>query len=215
MAPKATVQAEPVTVKPLNLLRLELDIEGLAPYVQARFSEKARAQMRTKQEAGSTSRKGTAREARDFDRDFEQAQHRSTDGWVGIPAAALRNACIDACRLVGFQMTRAKMSIFIEADGFDALDGTPLIRLGGGDPERVELAVRNANGVADLRVRPMWRTWTALVRVTFDGDQFTTEDVVNLLVRAGRQVGIGEGRPFSKSSNGMGWGMFSVKGEAA
>lgn len=209
MATKATTEI--ITVKPLNLQRLHLLIDGVAPYVQARFSEKARLQMRTKQMAGNTAKKGTAKEARDFDRDFEQAQHRSTDGWAGIPASAIRNACIDACRVAGFQMTRAKMSVFVEADGFDSIDGTPLIRLDAGEPEKVEHAVRNQTGVADLRVRPMWRKWGATVRLAFDGDQFTAADVVNLLVRAGLQVGIGEGRPFSKSSNGMGWGLFSVR----
>ena len=35
-------------------------------------------------------------------------------------------------------------------------------------------------------------------------------EVRNLLVRAGVQVGIGEGRPYSKKSYGMGWGTFEV-----
>src|SRR3990167_8873837 len=142
MATKATTEI--LNVPPFRPALLSLGIEGTAPYVQARFSEKARQTMRDKQVAGSTARKGTKREARDFARDFEQAQHRSTQGWVGIPASAFRNAMIDACRRVGFQMTRAKMSIFIEADGFDVVDATPLVRLAAGDPEQVEHAVRNA-----------------------------------------------------------------------
>jgi hypothetical protein len=47
--------------------------------------------------------------------------------------------------------------------------------------------------------------------VRFDADQFKASDVVNLLQRAGAQVGIGEGRPFSKSSNGLGYGTFDVE----
>jgi len=43
-----------------------------------------------------------------------------------------------------------------EDDGFDKIDGVPLIRLQG-KPERTDMAVRNATGVADIRVRPMWR----------------------------------------------------------
>lgn len=204
---------EAVSIRPLNIQQAVFGVEGLSPYVQARFSEKARSAMRGKQAAGSTARKGTKREARDFDADYEQAQHRAVEGWRGIPASAFRNACIDACRGAGFQMTRAKMSIFVEADGFDALDGTPLIRIEG-EPEKVEHAVRNATGVVDLRVRPMWRQWRASVRVAFDGDQFTLEDVTNLLYRAGQTVGIGEGRPYSKSSNGMGWGTFTLTEES-
>ena len=137
--------------------------------------------------------------------------YKGEGGWCGIPASSFRNASIDVCRMVGFKMTHAKMSIFIEADGFDELEGTPLVRLiAPNPPERTEMAVRNATGVADIRVRPMWREWGAVVRIRFDEDQFTADDVMNLINRAGMQVGVGEGRPYSKSSNGMGWGMFTV-----
>jgi hypothetical protein len=102
------------------------------------------------------------------------------------------------------------MSIFVEADGRDAVDGAPLVRLQAGEPERVDMATRNATGVADIRVRPMWRDWKATIRVRYDADQFTQSDVVNLIARAGVQVGIGEGRPYSKSSNGLGYGTFSI-----
>jgi hypothetical protein len=78
-------------------------------------------------------------------------------------------------------------------------------------PERIESLVRNDNGGADIRVRPMWREWEADVTLEFDADMITPESVINLLDRAGRQVGIGEGRPFSKDSVGQGWGTFRVK----
>lgn len=210
-APAQTV----VSISPPKFEEAVFTINGETPYMQARFGAKAMQAMREKQTAGSTARKGTKREARDFDRDFQEAQHRSTDGWVGIPAPALRNACIDACRMVGFQMTRAKMSIFVLPDGLDAVDGTPLIRLIADEPERTEMVTRNATGVADIRVRPMWRQWSAKVRVRYDADQFTLADVTNLLARAGQQVGIGEGRPFSKSSAGLDFGRFSLEGDDA
>jgi hypothetical protein len=205
------VAQEIITIKPPKFRTLVFRIKGLSPYMQARFSAKAMQAMKAKMEAGQTAKGKKQREARDFDSDFQQAQHISTEGWVGIPAAALRNACIDVCRMVGFKMTHAKMSIFVEADGFDHVDGTPLVRLVADKPERTELAVRNQTGVTDIRVRPMWREWAALVRIRFDEDQFTQSDVANLLARAGMQVGIGEGRPFSKESNGLGFGLFELE----
>ena len=113
--------------------------------------------------------------------------------------------------MVGFKMTHAKMSLFVLADGLDKVDGMPLIKLDAKKPERLEMAVRNATGVADIRIRPMWRDWGANVRVRFDADQFTAQDVVNLISRAGIQCGLGEGRPFSKSSNGLGYGTFEIQ----
>lgn len=207
---KQAKKEEVITISAPNFQRVEVTLIGTAPYMQARFSAKAMQAMMAKMAAGSTARKGTKRDPRDFDEDFKQAMHISTDGWVGVPAAALRNACIDVCRMCGFKMTHAKMSIFVEANGHDVVDGAPLVRLDAPEPERVDMATRNATGVADIRVRPMWREWRLNVVLRFDGDQFTASDVINLISRAGEQVGIGEGRPYSKSSNGLGYGTFKV-----
>ncbi len=186
-------------------------IIGTAPYVSCKFSAKALNAMREKQEAGSTALGKKKREPKKFDELCEAAIHRSHDGWVGIPASAFRAAMISACRLVGFKMTLAKMSVFVEPDGFDKTEGTPLVKLIAGKHERVDHAVRNATGVIDIRTRPMWRKWEADVRVAFDSDQFTLADITNLLQRVGLQVGIGEGRPDSRASAGMGWGTFALQ----
>jgi hypothetical protein len=201
-----------VAIKPANIEFARIKIRGTAPYVQARFTQKAMQAMHEKMSAGSTANKKKGKAARNFEDDFEQAHHRSTEGWVGIPAGAFRQAMISACRLVGFKMTLAKLSVFIDADGFDAVDGIPLIRLEAGDAEYTEMAVRNATGVADLRVRPMWRTWGATINVKYDADQFSITDVTNLMARVGIQVGIGEGRPDSRDSAGLGWGTFEIVG---
>ena len=73
---------------------------------------------------------------------------------------------------------------------------------------------RLANGTAMVVIRPLWREWGAMVRVRYDADQFSAEDVINLMNRAGQQIGVGEGRPFSKNSAGLGWGTFVVDAEA-
>lgn len=202
--------AETLTITPPKFAVLELKIRGTAPYVQLRFGGKAQEMMREKQAAGSAGNKGKKREAKDFAALHQQAMYLSAEGWRGIPAPAFRNACVDACRLVGFKMTHAKLGVFIIADGNDALDGTPLVKFTKGEPEHCEHPVRNASGVADIRVRAMWRTWEAMLRVRYDAEMFTAGDVANLLARVGMQVGVGEGRPNSKESCGMGWGTFEI-----
>lgn len=210
--PTATAE---VVIKAPDLQTAEFVIIGSAPYVQHKFSEKARRQMMDTQKQGTQSRSRKKREPRDFDADYKGAMHLAREGWNGIPAPAFRSAMIDACRLVGFKMTHAKLSVFVEPDGFDADDGTPLVKITKGKPEKHEGAVRNETGVADIRVRPLWREgWQAKLRITFDGDQFSLSDVSNLLLRAGMQVGVGEGRPNSKKSHGMGWGTFTIEGKS-
>ena len=205
------MEKKQVQIAAPKLRTVEFVIKGTAPYVQARFSAKAMQAMASKMLAGSVAKKGAKREARDFDDDFRQAQHVSTEGWRGIPAGAFRQAMISACRLVGFKMTLAKLSVFVEADGFDKVDGVPLIKIDG-EPERIDMAVRNQTGVADIRVRPIWRQWSAKLRVRYDEDQFSLDDITNLVMRVGMQVGIGEGRPDSRESAGLGWGTFALGG---
>lgn len=208
------MSTENVQIKAPNLQVATFRIIGTAPLVQAKFSQKSKEQMMATQAAGSQSKSKKVREAKNFDAVCEQSVHYSRDGWVGIPAGAFRAAMISACRLVGFKMTIAKMSVFIEADGFDRDEGTPLVKLIAGKYRRVDMHVRNATGVVDIRSRPMWDTWSADVRVKFDGDQFSLVDVSNLMSRVGAQVGLCEGRPDSKSSAGMGWGTFRLANES-
>ena len=209
-APKASREkAENVTITAPKIHTAEFKIIGTAPYIQLRFSEKAMNAMREKMELGSQAAKKKARDARNFDEDFKQAQHVSDEGWPGIPASAFRNAMISACRLVGFKMTLAKLSVFVLPDGFDKVDGVPLIKIKG-KPEPHIMHARNATGVCDLRVRAKYWPWSAVVRVQYDADQFSATDAANLMNRVGTQVGIGEGRPDSKMSAGMGWGTFKL-----
>jgi len=198
-------------IKAPKIVRTTLRIKGTAPFVQNKFSHKARLKMMEAMSTPAAAKKGkAAREPRNYDDDFIQAQHMAVAGWNGIPCPAFRAAMIDACRTVGMVMTKAKMSVFILPDGFDKDDGTPLVKLIAGTPERMESLVRNDNGGADIRIRPMWREWECDVTLEYDEDMITGESVVNLLDRAGRQVGVGEGRPFSKNSVGQGWGTFTV-----
>jgi hypothetical protein len=202
-------KVESLTITAPRLRTAEFKIVGTAPYCQHRFSQKALEKMKATQKAGQQAKGKKVRDARNFEADFEAAKHVAEDGWLGIPAPAIRTAMIDACRMVGFKMTMAKLAVFVEADGFDKVDGMPLIKIEG-DCEMHEGAARNSNGSCDIRVRPLWRKWSASIRIRWDEDQFSLIDVTNLLARAGIQVGIGEGRPNSRMSPGIGWGTFEI-----
>jgi hypothetical protein len=199
-------------IKPPKMAFFTIDLVGTSPLVMAAFSDKARKKLMASHEAGSQSKSKKQREARNFSADMQDAIHYSEQGWIGFPASAFRAGMISACRLIGFKMTLAKLSVFIEADGLDKVSGQPLVKLDIGEPELHIAAVRNASGVLDLRARPMWRKWGLTLRVKYDADVFSAEDVANLLSRVGQQVGIGEGRADSRESSGMGWGSFSVTG---
>lgn len=193
---------------------MEFPIRGTAPLVMHKFSAKAQEQIIATQKLGTQMAGGKkARPPKDFDEVYKNAMHISKEGWYGIPAGAFRNAAISACRTVGYKMTHAKLAFFILCDGYEEDTGTPLVRING-EPKRHTGYARNANGNPDIRVRPMWEAWDALLRIRYDADMFSSADVANLVLRVGAQVGLLEGRPDSKDSAGMGWGTFEIFNEA-
>ena len=209
----ATIKKETgiALVTPAKIITVIIPIRGKSPLVQLKFSEKAKRQMLATMETPATEKKAkSARPPRNYDEDFVGSQHISEAGWNGFPCSGFRAGMIAACRTVGLVMTQTKMSVFVEPDGFDRDDGTPLVRILAEPPVKLESLVRNDNGSADVRIRSMWKTWRMDVSVSFDADMISAQSVINLLDRAGKQVGIGEGRPFSKNSCGQGWGTFEV-----
>lgn len=176
-----------------------------------RFSAKVKQQMKEKMETGKAASSRRNREAKQTDQLYQEARYISKDGWDGFHAAALRNAMISACKLVGFKMTLAKLSIFVEADGYDEQEPQiPLIRIYG-KPRKQEDMARVETGQPYVTVRAAYHDWKARVRIRWDEDQFTLADITNLLSRVGMQVGLCEGRFDSKNSAGLGWGSFEIE----
>jgi len=209
-----------LVITPPKLGVTAIQIVGVTPLVQNRFSEKAKETMIKTQQEGNKARKKRNSDPKDFEACFQAARwiadynndlKRTPGGWDGIHAVGFRHGLIDVCSVCNFHMTKAKKTLFIVADGY-AKDGTPLVKITKGTPKMVIHPVRNTNGGTDQRPRPMWSPgWECVVRVQFDQDWFSLEDVVNLMNRVGLQNGIGEGRPNSTKSVGCDWGRFEVK----
>ena len=210
---KAPTAKKAVSISAPNFQTAQFNLIGQDVLVIHRFSSKTKEQMKQKMETGKAASSKKNREAKNTDDTFNEARYISPAGWDGFHAGALRNALISACRLVGFKMTLAKLSVFVTADGYDASEPQiPLIRILG-TPVKQEDMARVETGQPYVTVRAAYHNWGAKVNIRFDADQFTVEDITNLLMRVGQQVGLGEGRPDSKNSAGMGWGLFTIEQE--
>lgn len=201
-----------VQIKAPNFQYGKFQIVGTAPLVIHRFSAKTKNEMKEKMEQGKSAVSKKNREARSTDDLYQEARYISKQGWDGFHAGAIRNAMISACRLVNFKMTLAKLSIFVEPDGWDAKEPQiPLIRIEGKSVKQEDMA-RVETGQPYVTVRAAYHAWGAKINIRWDADQFTVTDISNLLSRVGQQVGLCEGRPDSKNSAGMGWGLFKLEG---
>lgn len=196
-----------ITIKAPNMQTAEFEISGIAPLVINRFSKKVLPPPGPK-DPGNKRKNDNIPTAEE---QFNDARYISTEGWDGFHAGAVRAAMISACRVANFKMTLARLSIFVIQDGWDALEPQiPLVRIYG-EPVMQHDICRVETGQPYINTRPAYHNWSAKVKIRFDGDQFLVDDVFNLLTRVGLQVGICEGRPDSKRSAGMGWGLFEVK----
>jgi hypothetical protein len=209
----SAIESKSINIRPVKFQRANFQLIGMedCPLVIHRFSAKLRNEMQLKMETGKAASSKKNREPKNTDQTFNEARYRSRDGWDGFHAGALRKALISACRLVGFKMTLAKLSIFVEKDGVDAEEPQiPLVRILGEPTKQADMA-RVETGQPYVTVRAAYHNWRANAQIRWDADQFTLDDVTNLLARVGLQVGIGEGRPDSKNSAGMGWGLFEIE----
>lgn len=200
-----------VVIKPPRFELATVLLRSTAPYIQNRFANYKQLEMIEKQKAGSSMAKTRkAKPPKDFEKGYRGSMHISQEGWHGIPATALRNAMIEACRLTEIDMIRAKMCLRIVQDGLDAENLEPLVKIKG-EPRMHIDRVRIGINQTDLLPRAMFEQWEARVTIQWDADVFSAQDVVNLIARAGWQVGIGAGRPLSKMSGGTGKGTWEVE----
>lgn len=191
---------------------LGVGIRGSRHLVLHKFSKESAAKLLKKHEAGETAKK-EVREKKDVKKLCRDACYRAKAGWYGFPAIAIRKAMISACKIANYKMTKAKLSFDVIPDGYDDETGTPIVRITKGKHELFLSTPRNANGHPDVRARPRWNPgWEASVTVEYDETQFVGKDILHLLMRAGKNVGIGDGRPDSPKSSGCGWGLFELVG---
>src|SRR5262245_36802961 len=157
-----------VTIAPPKFGHASFEIRGTAPLVIHRFSAKTKLQMKTKMETGKAASSKKNREAKATEDLFNEAWYRHKDGWDDFNAFSIRKAMISACRLVSFKMTLAKLSIFVEPDGWDVDEPQiPLVRIEG-KAEKQEDMARVETGQPYVTVRAAYLNWKATVRIRWD-----------------------------------------------
>ena len=189
-----------------KIRELHLGITGKSGLICHHFSEKSRRQI---QETQSKAAKGP-KTARDPEAEYEGAFYKLEGGGYGFPCAGFKKSAIRAAKMLdGVNMTDARQMFFVEADDRDTT-GVDCVRIHG-TPEMRTDVVRLPGRVADLRYRPEIRDWSCVLRISYDEQMISDEQIVNLFWRAGYQVGIGDWRP---EKNGD-FGRFTVSDQEA
>lgn len=179
-----------VTISAPDERILHLQIKGISGLICHNFSEKARKEMRDKQQQKAKGPRG----AKDSDVEYEAAFYRFEDGGFGFPCSAFRAAAIRAGKMVdGLSMVDLRQMFFIQPDARDTT-GIDCVQIHG-TPEKREDVVRLKGGIADLRYRPEILDWSATLTISYDAGLISPEMIASLFYRAGYSVGVGDWRP--------------------
>lgn len=191
---KATKQAlsrQPVpvsvTVVDLKIKMVPIPITGISPLIIHAWSEKSMRMIADKQ-AGKA--KNTKHEIRDPEAEWKAARHIAAAGWEGYPAAGFKAAIIRAAKIVGMVMKDTQTAFFINAD----CEKTQLVKIKGKSEMHMAM-VRVGIGASDIRYRPIYNEWGAVLNIEYNQGILSLDQVHQLVKVAGYGCGIGEMRP--------------------
>jgi hypothetical protein len=171
----------------LNLQAMDITVIGDSPLICHAWSEKAKKEMLDKQ----MKKAKAGKDAKDPEQDFLQSLYPLPGGGYGFPVIAFKNAAVTACTSVaGITKVAARQAFRVGG----TLAGAELVKIEGPEPEMREDMVRVGMGTADIRYRGQFTSWWATVRVIFNANVLSAEQIVNLFNTAGFGVGVGEWR---------------------
>lgn len=193
MAKKSTPPVdEGAAIAPIDKIGTEtllVPIRGTAPLVVHRFSEKAKLEM-----LHAAQGKKTPKQPKDPVAEYEAAFYRLKSGEPGFPALGFKAATVGGARFYGKQITMAALRQLIFFTGEPGADGHYYVQIMG-EPIMREDVVRIGRGGSDMRYRPQFTEWDAILTVTFVSSMLTRGSLLSLIDAGGLGVGVGEWRP--------------------
>jgi hypothetical protein len=196
-AAKKAAAVEQITTPTLQIGRMRLTLLGVSQLICHQWDEKAKRQMRDKQQGKAT----IGKQPKDPVADFNAARYRDSEGRDVVQSIGLKKALVAAARFSDdHKMTELRGVVFTEGMSvpIQKRKGKKLLTYGIDlEPIMREDMVRvgGGKGTADLRYRPGYDDWLLNVTVQYNANAISEEQVVNLFRLAGFGVGLCEWRP--------------------
>jgi len=192
-----------------SIQTIEVTIRGRlgSPLVVHNFGEKARKEIRDKQQKKVKEKK----EARQPEQEFLAARYVDHLGRECAPIYALKKSMVAAATAFD-DLTKVglRQALFVDCAvcpgspyvPIEKHDGTPAVGV------MFEDAVTIGVNTRGLTYRPRYDEWQLRLRIEFNTRIVSEAQLRALLAQAGWGVGICEGRP--EKSSALGWGRFEV-----
>ncbi|MGH2688027.1 MAG: hypothetical protein ACRDKW_04355 [Actinomycetota bacterium] len=188
MATKKPPEEGQIQIDRIPAETIRVPIIGTTPLIVHRFSVKAKRQMLDNMQG-----RKSPKLPKDPDAEYEAAFYRMKDGSPGFPVIAFKAATVGGARFYA-NVTMTALKQFVFFNGEVGGDGRMLTQIHG-EPQKREDVVTVNRGGSDLRYRPEFAEWSAVLDVTFVSSALTRASVLSLIDAGGMGVGVGEWRP--------------------
>jgi hypothetical protein len=184
---KTKIMKKSVEVMEFNINEVKIPIKGISPLIVHAWSEKVKREMADKQAGKAKNKKHDIRVPEE---DYENAKHKSSQGWEGFPAAGFKAAMVRGAKMTGLVMKDTQTGFFVKAD----CEETQLVRIIAEPRMRTDMG-RVGMGSADIRYRPEYVNWSAILTIEYNAGVISLDQIYQLVKAAGYGCGVGEMRP--------------------
>lgn len=184
-----------IELPPLALETIDVPIIGDSPLICHAWSKKARQQMLAKQMKKATAGKVAKDPWADFcetlywldEQPEAPTEEDIENGRFGFPAIAFKAAAITAVTTMGgLTKVMARQCFHVLGEYVELLGPPPAMR---------EDMARVGMGTADIRHRAEFDPWGAILRIQFNKNVLSAEQIISLIEAGGFGVGVGDWRP--------------------
>jgi hypothetical protein len=190
----------------VGIKNIDLVLRGMpgSPLVIHAFAEKAKAEIRDKQQKKAKK----AKEERKPAEEYQAAKYIDEAGRECAPITAIKKSIVSAAtafdditkiglRQAFFVSSKSGPGIFVP---IERPDGTPHEGVMREDPVTIGINTRG------LAYRPEYKEWQVRINIEYNPRIISEEQLLALVDQAGWGVGICEGRP--ERTSALGWGRF-------
>jgi len=202
MVKKAIVNSTEEGIQSINLI---LTSRNGSPLCIHAFGDKAKQQIRDKQQKKAVA----AKEERKPAEEFEAAKYIDEQGRECAPVTALKKAIITAATAFdNLTKVALKQALFVYPT---LAPNSMLVPIQGKDGSFIkgvmrEDAVTIGINTRGLTYRPEYKEWFLRITIEYNPRLVSKEQLLKLVDQAGWGVGVCEGRP--EKSSALGWGRF-------
>jgi len=194
---------EEIGLQGIGMKLLQVRIEGTAPLLQNKPTQQTLESLLDRLEGKA---RGGSAEPISREEEWTSRLHKLDDGRYSHPAIAFKLAMVEYAKSKTMKgITGAKIQ-----RGLRVIGDTPNQVLLQCSEPHIDIRFGNLGGRSGSGhpiIRPMYDNWAAVLRIRYDSQSLTADQIVNLLNRAGENIGIGA---FSPQKSGD-FGTFRVK----